>query len=113
VNRFRQVCKAYFALLEVLCQSHQGAIATCDGPTFVLLLQSLDAGLKALDVSVSSQCAAAVDNLASYYFRNAAAAETPSPAGQVPPGTVGQRSLGRHRGQSSLSSVPQHYWMLS
>ena len=81
----RQVCKAYFALLEVLCQSHQGAIATCDGPTFVLLLQSLDAGLKALDVSVSSQCAAAVDNLASYYFRNAAAAETPSPAGQVRP----------------------------
>ncbi len=109
----RQVCKAYFALLEVLCQSHQGAIATCDGATFVLLLQSLDAGLKALDVSVSSQCAAAVDNLASYYFRNAAAAETPSPAGQVPPGTVGQRRFGWHHGRPSLTSVPQHCRILS
>ena len=78
-----QVCKAYFALLEVLCQSHQGAIATCDGNTFGLLVTSLDYGLKSLDVSVSSQCAAAVDNLASYYFRHAVAAESPSPTGQV------------------------------
>ena len=78
-----QVCKAYFALLEVLCQSHQGAIATCDGNTFGLLVTSLDYGLKSLDVSVSSQCAAAVDNLASYYFRHAVAADAPSPTGQA------------------------------
>jgi exportin-7 len=37
---------------------------------FGFILSSLDQGLKSLDVSISSACASAVDNLASFYFRN-------------------------------------------
>ena len=38
--------------------------------TFTFLLTSLEAGLKSLDVSISSASAAAVDNIAGFYFRN-------------------------------------------
>ena len=78
-----QVSKAYFGLLDVLCHSHQSAIASCDTATFAFLVSSLDAGLKSLDVSVSSQCAAAIDNLASYYLKHAIASDAPSPTAQV------------------------------
>ena len=50
--------------------------------TFSFLLRSLDAGLKSLDVSISSQCAAAVDNLAGFFFKGCAE-EAPAPAAQV------------------------------
>jgi hypothetical protein len=48
-------------------------------------VSSLDSGLKSLDVSMSSQCAAAVDNLAGYYFKNISGAmnEGGTPAAQV------------------------------
>ena len=52
--------------------------------TFASLVRSLDAGLKSLDVSISSQCAAAVDNLAGFYFKGCAE-EAPSPAAQAIP----------------------------
>lgn len=68
VLAFRKVGKAYFALLEVLCQNHIKMIVLCDTPTFAHLAQSLEAGLKSLDVSISSQCASAIDNLAAFYF---------------------------------------------
>lgn len=51
--------------------------------TFAFLLNSLDAGLKSLDVSISSQCAAAVDNLAGYYFKHMPGSESPTPAAAV------------------------------
>ena len=79
--------KAYFGLLDVLCHSHQGAIASCDTATFAFLLSSLDAGLKSLDVSVSSQCAAAIDNLASYYLKHAVTSDAPTVTAQVRPCT--------------------------
>jgi exportin-7 len=69
----------------VLCAAHTHVIAACDTPTFAFLITALDSGLKSLDVVVSSQCAAAVDNLAGFYFRavQATAGETPSPTAQV------------------------------
>ncbi|KAI3436525.1 hypothetical protein D9Q98_005942 [Chlorella vulgaris] len=77
---YRKVSKAYFALLDVLCHNHSNVIATRDTTTFAFLLNSLDAGLKSLDVSISSQCAAAVDNLAGYYFKHMPGSESPTPA---------------------------------
>ncbi|PSC72660.1 exportin-7 isoform X2 isoform A [Micractinium conductrix] len=77
---YRKVGKAYFALLDVLCHNHANVIATRDTATFAFLLSSLDAGLKSLDVSISSQCAAAVDNLAGYYFKHQPGSESPTPA---------------------------------
>jgi len=58
-------------------------VARCEPATFAFLVRSLDAGLKSLDVSISSQCAAAVDNLAGFFFKGCAAGEAPSPAAQV------------------------------
>ena len=82
---YQKVAKAYFALLDVLCNGHFNVIAACDTATFTFLLTSLDAGLKSLDSSVSSVCAAAIDNLAGQYFKGlqAAADDKPNRAAQV------------------------------
>lgn len=45
-------------------------ILTQDTTTFTFLLTSLESGLKSLDVSISSSCAAACDALAGFYFKN-------------------------------------------
>lgn len=79
-----QVSKAYFELLEVLCHNHPAVIAQCDTATFSTMVGSLEQGLKSLDVAISSKCAAAVDNLAAFYFKSVTQAEggTPSLAAQ-------------------------------
>jgi exportin-7 len=78
---YRKVAKAYFGLVDVLCHSHAAALAARDTPTVAFLVASLDAGLKSLDVSVSSQCAAALDNLAAFLFRHQPGGEAPTAAG--------------------------------
>lgn len=82
---YQKVAKAYFGLLDVLCHSHVSVVAGCDTATFAFLLSSLDTGLKSLDSSVSSVCAAALDNLAGQYFKGlqAAADDKPNQAAQV------------------------------
>uniref|UniRef100_A0A383V5G5 Exportin-7/Ran-binding protein 17 TPR repeats domain-containing protein n=1 Tax=Tetradesmus obliquus TaxID=3088 RepID=A0A383V5G5_TETOB len=70
IMSYKKVAKAYFSLIEVLCHNHTGTVACQDSVTFGFILSSLDQGLKSLDVSISSACASAVDNLASFYFRN-------------------------------------------
>jgi exportin-7 len=70
IMSFRKVAKAYFSLLEVLCNNHTTVICACDPPTFQHLVRSLETGLKSLDVSLSSQCAAALDNLAAYAYNH-------------------------------------------
>ena len=44
-------------------------LASVDAPTFGYIARSLEAGLRSLDVSISSQAAAAIDNLAGFSFR--------------------------------------------
>lgn len=78
---YHKVAKAYYGLIDALCHNHVSAV-TSDAAVFSYVLTSLDAGLKSLDVSVSSQCAAALDSLAGYYFRHMpVTGEDPSPAG--------------------------------
>jgi hypothetical protein len=43
---------------------------TQDLATFTFFLTSLDGGLKSLDMAISSSCAAALDAIAGFYFRN-------------------------------------------
>jgi len=69
IMTYRKVAKAYFALIEVLCHNHMGMLASCEPGTFGYIVRSLEAGLRSLDVSISSQAAAAIDNLAAFYFR--------------------------------------------
>lgn len=81
---YRKVAKAYFMLLDVLCHNHAAVIAARDTTTFAFVMTSLDAGLKSLDVAVSSQCATALDNLAGFFFKNMQNnGEAPSPSAQV------------------------------
>ncbi|EOA19851.1 hypothetical protein CARUB_v10000101mg [Capsella rubella] len=78
---YRKLTKAYFGFVEVLCGNHITFILKLDTATFMHLVGSLESGLKGLDTSISSQCAIAVDNLASYYFNNITMGEAPtSPA---------------------------------
>lgn len=80
---YRKVSRSFFSLLDALCHNHAPALAARDGPTFAFLLAALDAGLKSLDVAISSQCAAAIDNLVGFYFRHQPGGESPTPAGQA------------------------------
>ncbi|KAF8061166.1 XPO7 [Scenedesmus sp. PABB004] len=96
IMSYKKVAKAYFALLEVLAHNHTGALASVDGPTFAFILTSLDQGLKSLDVSISSACASAVDNLASFYFRNVV--REPESGRPAPGSAEMQEHLSRHPG---------------
>eukprot|EP00898_Chlorokybus_atmophyticus_P001655 jgi/Chlat1/2490/Chrsp175S02362 len=91
IMAFRKVGKAYFALLEVLCHNHVSVIAVQDMATFTHLVSSIEAGLKCLDVSISSQCASAIDNLAAFYFNSYVSAVT---SGEVPPPAA--QSMAKH-----------------
>jgi len=82
---FRKLSRAYFTLLEVLAHNHTGTVAAQSTSTFTFLLSSLEAGLKSLDVAISSASAAAVDNIAGFYFRNVVQGVIDGP---VPAGTV-------------------------
>ena len=84
IMAYRKVGRAYFALLDVLCHNHVATLATSDLHTFAFVMTSLDAGLRSLEVTISSQCASAVDNLAGFYFKHVVAAEElPTEAAQV------------------------------
>lgn len=88
---YPKVGKAYFILLESLCHNHLSFIASCESSTFTFVINSLEAGLRSLDVSVSSMCATALDNLAGFYFQAVKGDETPSRAAQV--GSTPQRDF--------------------
>ncbi|PTQ44851.1 hypothetical protein MARPO_0017s0001 [Marchantia polymorpha] len=68
VLAFRKLARAYFGLLEVLCHNHTAVIVNLETEAFAHIVGSLEFGLKSLDVSISSQCASAVDSLAGFYF---------------------------------------------
>ncbi|KAK3002771.1 hypothetical protein RJ639_018631 [Escallonia herrerae] len=77
----RKLTRAYFAFLEVLFNSHMTFISDLDTSTFMHIVSSLESGLKGLDSSISTQCAAAIDNMAAFYFNNITMGDTPtSPA---------------------------------
>ena len=85
IMAFPKVAKAYFTLLESLCHNHLSVIAGAELSTFCFIANSLEAGLRYLDVSISSMCATAIDSLAGFYFQAVKGDDTPSRAAQVRP----------------------------
>lgn len=78
---YRKLTRAYFAFLEVLFNSHIVFILNLHTSAFMHIVSSLESGLKGLDVGISSQCASAIDNLATFYFNITTMGEAPtSPA---------------------------------
>ncbi|KAF7116640.1 hypothetical protein RHSIM_RhsimUnG0020700 [Rhododendron simsii] len=75
---YRKLTVAYFAFLEVLLHSHISFILNLDTSTFRYMVGSLESGLRGLDANILSQCASAVDNLATYYFNNITVGDSPA-----------------------------------
>eukprot|EP00889_Picochlorum_renovo_P000192 jgi/Picre1/27222/NNA_000191.t1 len=67
---YKKLAKAYYAFVDSLCHNHVPALAKRDDSIFASIITALEAGIKSLDVSISSQCASAIDNLAGYYFKH-------------------------------------------
>jgi exportin-7 len=88
---YRKLAKSYYALVETLCLAHAPLLAGRDAPTTAFLVASLDAGLRALDVAVSSQCACALDSLAGFLFRHGPGGEEASAAGAALAGHLAAR----------------------
>ncbi|KAL7225616.1 hypothetical protein ACSBR1_020889 [Camellia fascicularis] len=75
---YRKLTGAYFAFLEVLLNSHVTFVLNLDTSTFRYIVGSLESGLRGLDANIISQCASAVDNLATYYFNHITVGESPT-----------------------------------
>ncbi|KAK9289852.1 hypothetical protein L1049_008012 [Liquidambar formosana] len=75
---YRKLTGAYFAFLEVLLNSHIMFILNLDTSTFMYVVGSLESGFKVLDPNILSQCASAVDNLATFYFNHVTMGESPT-----------------------------------
>ncbi|KAF5937890.1 hypothetical protein HYC85_025396 [Camellia sinensis] len=73
---YRKLTGAYFAFLEVLLNSHVTFVLNLDTSTFRYIVGSLESGLRGLDANIISQCASAVDNLATYYFNHITVGES-------------------------------------
>jgi exportin-7 len=78
VLTFRKLAQAYFAFLEILFNSHLAFILNLDTSTFMYIVGSLESGLKGLSENISTQCASAVDKLATFYFVHIVTGESPS-----------------------------------
>ncbi|XP_019186899.1 PREDICTED: exportin-7-like isoform X2 [Ipomoea nil] len=81
VLAYRKLAAAYFTFLEALMKTQISFVLNLDTSSFMFIAGSLESGLKVLDANIKSQCASAVDNLASFYFECITAGESPtSPA---------------------------------
>ncbi|XAR48327.1 hypothetical protein NMG60_11031103 [Bertholletia excelsa] len=75
---YRKLTGAYFSFLEVLLNSHITFILNLDTVTFSYIVGSLESGLRGLDANILSQCASAIDNLATFYFNHIMVGESPA-----------------------------------
>ena len=78
---YKKVGKSYYAFVDALCHNHISALTGRDSSILASIVGSLEAGIKSLDVSISSQCAAAIDNLAGYYFNHRQEGAKPNEVG--------------------------------
>ncbi|XP_057520891.1 uncharacterized protein LOC130801107 isoform X2 [Amaranthus tricolor] len=78
---YRKVSKAYFSFIEcIMCKLTKVAL-NLDGTTFKYIVRSLHSSLQLFDSAILSQCANAIDHLATFYFEHILMAESPaSPA---------------------------------
>ena len=70
---YTKVAKSYFVCLEALCHNHTAFFVRQPQHTFRALVECLGRGIVSIDVHTSSQCAMAIDNLATWLHRNLSA----------------------------------------
>lgn len=66
---YPKASRAYFALLDVLCQQHTGDVFSLDAHSFGHVVSSLQEGLQSLEVWMSSTSAVSLDHLSAFRFR--------------------------------------------
>ena len=70
VIAYAKVAKAYFVFMEAVCHNHTAYFVRQPQQPFSALVGCLGRGLVGVDTQVSSQCAMAVDNLATWLHKN-------------------------------------------
>ncbi|CAH9134813.1 unnamed protein product [Cuscuta epithymum] len=75
---YRKLAAAYFTFLEALMKTQISFILNLDTNNFIFIAGSLESGLKVLDGNIKTQCASAVDYLATFYFECITSGESPS-----------------------------------
>lgn len=68
IVEYKKLGKAYFPLIDMLLANHIDFVAKLDFQSFSSIISAIEAGLKSFDVSFCSACAAAIDNLATFYY---------------------------------------------
>ena len=69
IMAYPKLSRAYFTLMELLMRSHTATIVALDARVLRHLCSSLTEGLKSHEVAISSQCAAALEHLAAFHFK--------------------------------------------
>ena len=69
IMAYPKVAKAYFTLMELLMRNHAAMLIEFDTSALRPIFSSLEEGLKSHEVAISSQCAAALEHMASFHFR--------------------------------------------
>ncbi|EPS69108.1 hypothetical protein M569_05657, partial [Genlisea aurea] len=80
---YRKLAKAYYMYVEVLFGHHIAYVSSLDSLSFMHIVGSLELGLKGLDTGISTQCAAAIENLADLYFNTITIGEKPTSAAAI------------------------------
>ncbi|XP_039690945.1 exportin-7 isoform X3 [Medicago truncatula] len=73
---FRKIAASYFAFLETLFNGHLSFVLKLDKNALMLIVGSLELGIKDLSEKISSQCASAIDNFATFYFNHVTVGES-------------------------------------
>lgn len=68
IVEYRKLGRAYFPLVDMLMENHMNYVAKLDFQGFSALITALEAGLRSFDIQFCSSCAAAIDNLATFYY---------------------------------------------
>lgn len=70
VMAYPKVAKAYFQFIEILCSNHTKSIVTLEHPAFKYVVRSLQEGLQASEVWLSSQAASSINQLSGFRFKH-------------------------------------------
>ncbi|CAG0919166.1 unnamed protein product [Notodromas monacha] len=69
---YPKLSQTYFVLLDCLAQDHMSFLSMMDTNVFMYLLSTISDGLSALDTMVCTSCCSALDNIITYFYKQAA-----------------------------------------
>eukprot|EP00606_Chrysophyceae_sp_TOSAG23-5_P001351 GSChrysophyteH2.ASY1.ANO1.1212.1 assembled CDS len=70
VLAYTKLSKAYYGVLEIFFRQHLDVLSGLEAPVFLQLVKANHEGLQSSDLQVVTQCASAIDHIATYIFLN-------------------------------------------